>query len=242
MRTEQIRHFQKEGCLQEFADYREFIRPALDGVTRLLDLGTGAGYGVLAVSPCVESVVATDAYAQMLDAARSTCRESHVENVSFVEMPAERLDFPDGSFGAVQIRYSLHHFDDATKAISEAGRVLNDQGVLLLADAFFREEVCQVWTITSLLRHGRWTPYFTYRQHMDMLMAAGLRVEAMRPVLLEQSFDEFYQSAPESLRGVLASIVEHLTPRQRHLLHFKYDGDNLSSYAYDGFELVARKQ
>ncbi|GAG09263.1 unnamed protein product, partial [marine sediment metagenome] len=139
MRQEQVAHFQKEECLQRIAGYREFVRPALEDVTRLLDLGTGAGYGALAVSDCVEAVIATDVCPQMIDAARSTCQEARIENVSFLEMPAEQLDFPDGGFEAVQIRYSLHHFDDAARALSEAARVLTDEGVLLLADAFFPE-------------------------------------------------------------------------------------------------------
>ena len=119
VRQEQIAHFQKEACLQQIVSYREFVRPTLKSVARLLDLGTGAGYGILAVSDCVEAVIATDVCAQMVEAARRTCLDANIENVSFREMSAEQLDFPDESFGAVQIRYSLHHFHDAAKALTQ---------------------------------------------------------------------------------------------------------------------------
>lgn len=241
MRQEQRNHFEEEDRLKEVALYRDFVRPAIAGRDTLLDLGTGAGYGVLAVADGVKKVIATDAEAEMVEAARQTCSAAGVSNVDFRQMRAEEIDFPDSSLDGVQIRFSLHHFDSATRALSEAARVLKPGGILLLADAFLPEAIAQVWTITSLLRHGKWTPYFTYRQHMDMLREAGLQVQTMRPSLLVQSFDEFYRSAPEVQREPLRAIVEHLRDKQRQLLHFQVEDGVIVRYAYEGFELIARK-
>ena len=240
MRPEQKDHFEIEDCLKDVSGYREFVRSALLGRETLLDLGTGAGYGVLAVAGYVGKVIATDLEADMIDAARKTCEIAKILNVEFSQMAAEHIDWPDGSIDAVQIRFSLHHFGNAQKVLSEVRRVLKPDGVLLLADAFFSQSVVQVWTITSLLRHGKWTPYFTYRQHMDMLAEASLCIEKMRPILIEQSFDDFYNSAPEAQREPLQAIVEHLTEDQRKLMHFR-EVNGQSKYAYDGFELIARK-
>ncbi len=240
MRAEQKSHFQEEDCLRNIDSYSEFVGPVLAGKDTLLDLGTGAGYGALAAAKHVGKVIATDSEAEMLAACRATCQEACVSNVEYRTMAAEQIDLPDRSVDAVQVRFCLHHFDDAEKALSEAARVLKPAGVLLLADAFFPPEVLQLWTITSLLRHGKWTPYFTYRQHMDLLAAAGFRVETIRPILIEQTFDDFYSSAPEYQRPILREILTHMDTEQCRLMHFDAPSEP-SKYAYDGFELSATK-
>jgi len=240
MRAEQKEHFEQEDCLRDIDSYSQFVAPALAGKGTVLDLGTGGGYGAVAAAKHAEKVIATDPAEDMLRACRATCATAGLSNVEFRVMAAEKISLPKASVEAVQIRFCLHHFDRAKQALSEAARVLKPKGVLLLADAFFPPQVVQLWTITSLLRHGKWTPYFTYRQHMDMLAVAGFRVETIRPILIEQSFNDFYSSAPECQRPVLREIVAHMDTEQRRLMHFD-DETEPSKYAYDGFELIARK-
>jgi ubiquinone/menaquinone biosynthesis C-methylase UbiE len=240
MRAEQREHFSSEDCLKSISAYREFVRAELDDNRAVLDLGTGAGYGAIAVSELVEKVLATDADEEMLAVAQQTCERAGVANVEFRRMAAEHIELPDASVQTVQIRYSLHHFENAGKALLEASRVMKAGGQLLLSDAFFPSEVVQLWTITSLLRHGKWTPYFTYRQHMDMLAAAGLRVGRIRPRTIVQSLAEFYATSAEQQRPAVKEIIKHLSDRQRNLMHFEDHPDGVT-YAYDGFDLVARK-
>jgi len=241
MRKEQTEHFKEEACLKDVTSFREFVRPYLKEDFVLLDLGTGGGYGVVAVAEAVKKVTATDVKKEMLDAARATCKDEGITNVEFRKMAAEDIEMPNESFDAVLIRFSLHHFHNAQKALQEACRVLKPNGLLFLADAFFPERVVRIWTITSLLRHGEWTPYFTYREHMDMLENSGLQVKDIRPIIVEQWLDDFYFSAPENQRNVLRLLVEHLEIEEKRLLRFREEGGRVK-YAYDGFELVAKKR
>ena len=215
MRQEQINHFKNEDCLKETSAYREFVHSALTGRDKVLDLGTGAGYGVLAIAEYVGKVIATDIEADMIIAAQKICAREKVSNVEFRQMSAEHIDFPDESLDAVQIRFSLHHFDNAQQVLLEVARVLKPDGILLLADAFFPQAVVQVWTITSLLGTGSGHPTSHIDNTWTCLVRPVFTSRRGRTILIDQSFDDFYNSAPENQRESLLAIVNHLTRTAR---------------------------
>ena len=83
---------------------------------RVLDVATGIGEPALSVARKVGSagtVVATDLAPQMLSTARERAREAGLENVEFVEVDAEALDFPAGGFDAAVCRWGLMFMPDA---------------------------------------------------------------------------------------------------------------------------------
>ncbi len=238
MRREQIDHFTEEECLRETASFRELAEQYLKSDALVLDIGTGAGYAAMAVAEFVGKVIATDVNQDMLPVCEANCGEREIRNIQFKVMPAERLDITDESVDGLMIRFTLHHCDDAPRALAEAHRVLKPGGVLLMADAFFPEHLVRFWSITSLLRHGKWTPYFTYRQHMDMLAQLDFSVVMMRPMHITQDLAEFYASAPEHQRETLRILVSTLSEEEKRLMHFsKVKGKEF--FAYDGFELAA---
>jgi len=55
-------------------------------------------------------------------------------NVSFVQGCVEELPFESNSFDVVVATLSLHHWDDKAKGITEAGRVLREDGLLIIGD------------------------------------------------------------------------------------------------------------
>lgn len=240
MRPEQIEHFEQEECLQETASFRNLAEQYLNSDAVVLDVGTGAGYAAMAVAGLVSKVIATDVDLAMVEVSEANCGERGINNVEFEVMPSERINLSDKSVDGVMIRYSLHHCDDAQRALAEAHRVLKPGGALLMADAFFPERLVRFWSITSLLRHGKWTPYFTYRQHMDMLAQSGFTVSTIRPMLIVQKFVEFYASAPEHQRETLRILVGTLTDEEKRLMHFS-EVNGKAFFAYDGFELAAVK-
>lgn len=240
MRAERLKHFQEEECLKETASFRDLAERHLKSYGVVLDIGTGAGYAAIAVAGTVGKVIATDVEQDLLNVAEAKFRERGIGNVELKKMPAERLSFPDESFDGVMMRYTLHHCDDAVRALAESHRVLKPGGVLLMADAFFPEKLVRFWSILALLRHGKWCPYFTYRQHMDMFRATGFAVRTMAPKLVVQKLDDFYASAPEHQREPLRILIGTLIDEERRLMHFS-EVDGKTIFAYDGFELVADK-
>ncbi len=87
-------------------------------VKSVLDVGTGAGVFAEAFSKSAASVAGIDVSAELLAAARK-----HVPNALFLEAPAEKLPFADGSFDLLFLGSVLHETDDPLKALEEARRV-----------------------------------------------------------------------------------------------------------------------
>jgi ubiquinone/menaquinone biosynthesis C-methylase UbiE len=98
---------------------------------RVLDIATGIGEPALSAASRVGSagrVVATDISKQMLDIARIRASTSGLTNVEFLEVDAERLDFPDGSFDAILCRWGITSLPDHSNLLVKIKRMLTPNG------------------------------------------------------------------------------------------------------------------
>jgi ubiquinone/menaquinone biosynthesis C-methylase UbiE len=112
------------------ATERMFAEAGVGEGSRVLDLGTGTGDTALMLSKRVGptgSVAAVDASAAMIDAAKAAFAREGAGNVRAAVMPAEALDFADGSFDAVVTRNVLM-FVDLPRTLGEIRRVLRPGG------------------------------------------------------------------------------------------------------------------
>lgn len=103
---------------------------------KVLDVGTGSGLAALLSSPLVEPegrVIGTDLSDTMIQLARKRASAEGVNNVGFLQMDAERLEFPAESFDAVLCALGLMLFPAPDKALSEMHRVLRTGGVVALS-------------------------------------------------------------------------------------------------------------
>jgi ubiquinone/menaquinone biosynthesis C-methylase UbiE len=101
---------------------------------RVLDLGCGAGHLTFAVAAHVQSVVAYDLSAEMLDMVADEAKRRSLRNISTQKGSVEKLPFKSASFDWVCSRYSAHHWTEIRKALHEARRVLKPGGGLILID------------------------------------------------------------------------------------------------------------
>lgn len=101
---------------------------------RVLDVGTGPGFFAIVLTELGYSVTAVDYTASMLEAARHNAG-TLVNSITFLQMNAEDLSFPDDSFDVLVTRnltWNLHHPE---KAYAQWARVLKPGGLLLNFDA-----------------------------------------------------------------------------------------------------------
>jgi len=107
--------------------------PALldDGWT-VGDLGCGTGQVSASLAPYVSRVVAVDASAPMLGAARK--RLEPFRNVEIRRGELEALPLDDGSLDAAVLSLALHLAPEPARVLAEAARVLRPGGKLLMVD------------------------------------------------------------------------------------------------------------
>jgi ArsR family transcriptional regulator len=125
------------------------------------DLGCGTGAVTAALAPFVARVVAVDASAAMLQAAKK--RLQGVDNVDLRRGDLESLPIDDDRLDAAVVMLVLHHVPEPAKALAEIARVLGPAGRVLLVDMqshdreIYRQQMGHLWLgfsddhITTLL-------------------------------------------------------------------------------------------
>jgi ubiquinone/menaquinone biosynthesis C-methylase UbiE len=131
------------------------------------DLGCGTGQLTAALAPFVGRVIAVDASAAMLQAARK--RLQGFENVELRRGDLEALPIDDARLDAATLALVLHHLPEPGQALAEVARVLKPQGRLLIVD---------------MLPHDR----ESYRQQMGHVWL-GFSDEHVRRILTESGFE-----------------------------------------------------
>lgn len=111
---------------------RSFLNAGLFSKDDLvLDIGTGTGIVANELSHHVRQVVGIDISHDMLE--QAACNKK--ENQEFILCDAGHLNFNDNKFTKVTARMVFHHLIDKTeKTISEAYRVLANEGLMILSE------------------------------------------------------------------------------------------------------------
>jgi ubiquinone/menaquinone biosynthesis C-methylase UbiE len=131
------------------------------------DLGCGTGQLTATLAPFVGRVIAVDASAAMLQAARK--RLQGFENVELRRGDLEALPIDDARLDAATLALVLHHLPEPWRALAEVARVLKPGGRLLIVD---------------MLPHDR----ESYRQQMGHVWL-GFSDEHVRRILTESGFE-----------------------------------------------------
>jgi ubiquinone/menaquinone biosynthesis C-methylase UbiE/DNA-binding transcriptional ArsR family regulator len=132
------------------------------------DLGCGTGQMTAALAPFVGHVIAVDASAAMLQAARK--RLLGFENIELRRGDLEALPIDDSRLDAATLTLVLHHLAEPQRALADVARVLKPRGRLLIVD---------------MLPHDR----ESYRQQMGHAWL-GFSDEHVRRILDESGFGD----------------------------------------------------
>lgn len=104
----------------------------IEPTDRILDLGTGSGALLPALSEAVSDgvVVGSDISPKMLEMARDHAREKTLNNTVLLRNEPDGLPLYDGTQDTVLIVSSLHEFSDPRTMLAEVNRVLKPGGEL----------------------------------------------------------------------------------------------------------------
>ncbi len=103
----------------------------VDRDSAALDLGCGSGTATLALAKRAGSVIAADLDAEMVEHGRVRSAAAGLENVEWINRPAEEIDYPDGHFRLIVIASAFHWMDRPLVA-GKCRAMLADGGVLAL--------------------------------------------------------------------------------------------------------------
>ena len=113
------------------------------------DLGCGTGQVSAALAPFVRRVIAVDASAAMLQAAKR--RLQSFDNVELRRGDLESLPIDDGRVDAATLMLVLHHVPEPAHALKDAARILKPGGKAILVDMLphdrehYRQQMGHVW-------------------------------------------------------------------------------------------------
>ena len=113
------------------------------------DLGCGTGRLAETVAPHVHRVIAVDASADMLEAARR--RLGEFTNVDVRQGDLEALPIQPGELDAAMLSLVLHYSPDPARALAEVARVLQPGGRVLVVDMLphdrdeYQQQMGHVW-------------------------------------------------------------------------------------------------
>jgi ArsR family transcriptional regulator len=141
------------------------------------DLGCGTGLLTHAVAPYVARVVAVDASADMLEAARQ--RVDGAANVELRRGELEALPIDDGQLDVAMLSLVLHYAADPSSALSEVARVVRPGGRALVVDMLphdreeYQQQMGHVWL------------GFSEKQITRLMNGAGFDAVQVRPLPLD---------------------------------------------------------
>ena len=110
------------------------------GILDILDVGTGTGFFAVLLAQQGHRVEGIDLTPAMLEEARTLAKQRNLD-ITFREMDAQNLAYPDGSFDVVISRNLTWTLPDPERAYASWFRVLKPGGVLLNFDADYAAHV-----------------------------------------------------------------------------------------------------
>lgn len=152
------------------------------GVTSVVDVGCGIGQLCVTLAAEGYSVFGVERSHKMIEIARKNSTPS----IKYQEGDACQLPFPDKSVDAVIMRMLLHNvLKSWTAALSEARRILNANGKLIVVEGFPPNEESATFFMDVLKQvHTRY--FFKERMLLEGIKTAGFNIETNERVIVEK--------------------------------------------------------
>ena len=146
---------------------------------RILDLCTGTGGLALAFASQGANVVAVDIARGMLKRASV---KRHASAVTWLEMDATRLGFPNATFDVSMLSLALHHMpeDVQVHVLSELRRVTRRRIVLIEPEVPVKPNWFPAWAfVASVIDESEYMREWVRQDFIGTCERAGLRVESV---------------------------------------------------------------
>jgi ubiquinone/menaquinone biosynthesis C-methylase UbiE len=158
---------------------RAFLLSGWQAGERVLDLCTGTGGLALNFASHGANVVGVDLARGMLKRASS---KRHASTVTWLEMDATRLAFPDAVFDVSVLSLALHHMPEAEQVnvLSELRRVTRRRIVIIEPEVPVKPSWFPAWAfVASVIDESEYMREWVRQDFIGTCRKAGLRVESV---------------------------------------------------------------
>jgi len=123
-------HYDRALLMSHLCAYRTAAAHAKD--KRLLEIGSGAGYGAYYLGHIAREVVAIDQDRALIEQAQRLFQR---QNLTFLHMDGTRLAFPDGHFDVVGLFQVIEHIPEEVLPVflRDIARVLTPEGCVVVS-------------------------------------------------------------------------------------------------------------
>lgn len=214
----------------------------ISGDELLLDVATGGGHTANAFAPHVKKVTALDLTREMLDSAHNFIKNNGNENVEFIEGDAENLPFSSDVFDLVTCRIAPHHFPNVQQFVSEAHRVLKQNGQFLLIDNVVPEDdaLDQFYNFIEKTRDYSHFRAWKKSEWIQMLELSGFEIEEWHRFVKTFQFDTWCKrmnltlEEKESLNNFILNASEKIKTK------FKIVIENKQVISFQGESIIIK--
>ena len=201
-------------------------------VVRLLDVGTGEGRYLDAVSESLSASLANRVLPIGVDLSPAMLTQAHIRNshvglgAQYLAGASERLPFLTASCDAITCFNAVHHFD-LGRFVSEASRVLIPSGQFVLYTRTPEQNRCTIW--------GRYFPEFATRE-TKLYRSLDLQLALQA----DEGFDSVrVQIIPWKITTSLSRLIEQVA--HFHYSTFRLYSNDLLREAIDTFQYRVRQ-
>ncbi len=174
---------------------------------KVLEIGTGSGYGVDVIAPHANHFITIDKFESAVDL-------STHPNVTFKQCNVPPLPFNDETFDCVISFQVIEHIKDDVRMVSEVERVLKKGGVFIVSTPNI---------LMSLTRNPWHIREYTSSQFSDLLSTKFTDIEPFG-VVGNQKIMEYYAKNEEGVRRFTRFDILDLQHRlPRWMLQIPYD-------------------
>ena len=161
-----------------------FVHPIIEAigpVSNVADVGTGTGRYALHYAKTGASVVAIDESREMLSVAQSKAQSDGVHGIRWIRgvLGVACLPLRSDSFDVVVSALMLNHVEDLERALGECGRIVRQDGILILSVFHPAAVLWFGWGAgfeTPARRYAVQTAMHTREDYLDALAHAGFEL------------------------------------------------------------------
>lgn len=200
-----INHFTHKTIAKLYTRNRPFFHPIVinrikqstrqENFKHALDVGCGTGQSSIALLEITKRVTGTDISKEMLS---QTPKDSRI---GFYQSSAEQLPFEDEAFDLITVGLAFHWFD-REKFLSEARRVLQTSGWLVIYNNWFACVMKENLSFQSWCREEHYKRYPSPARNYEPLTKEQAAQFGFN-FLKEDSFENEVVMTPEELRDYL---------------------------------------